>query len=115
DAPSPPDNVRHGGAAYTELLLAGAPACRSRGRRPPDDPRRHAARRPDDPRPRPRPRPLRAAAEPVCGHAGRAAPRRLRPATVLRDADLSARRPAGGLRPLLLHLLDVPGAADALP
>src|SRR5438094_694268 len=73
-----------------------------------------AGRRRDDPCPDPWPRRLRATEPRGEGQHGAAPPARLRTAALLRDADLPARSTAHRLRALLLHVLDLRGAAVTL-
>src|SRR2546425_1382460 len=71
-------------------------------------------RRRDDPCPDPWPRRLRATEQRGESQHGAAPPARLRTAALLRDADLPARSTAHRLRALLLHVLDLRGAAVTL-
>src|SRR5438105_7105661 len=66
-------------------------------------------------RPHPRPRALRTARARVRHRPRRHPTPRLPPSPILRDADLPPRRPRRRPRALLLHVLDLPGAADPLP
>ena len=92
-------------------LHRDAPRRRGLSRADPPHPPGHRARRADHPRPDQGAGRVRAPGPRGARDPRGPAPPRLRAPALLRDAHLLARANAGGLRPLLLHLLDVPGAA----